>query len=837
MANLVDKNYFEVLLGENFLGKQLTHDSILYFARASAHQYLREFAAIPEFLEKMRLVFGESFAPETALSLARDWKRGDVAIPKIDILSDAALNGAYGGYARLTNTIYLSAKFLSESTVSEVTSAILEEFGHSVDRLLNSVDSLGDEGQIFAALVQGIPIPESELQTLKQENDFATIFIDGQEVQIEQGRVSDSGGFEGSYKVIALDTTGGGSANFYYEHYWIPDNFIIRYEGRNILETGFVGGRRTGTVQIPDGDSNQLEVIVATDDEGTAWYYDVKTLAPGLNIQDAYVDVAGGSNQAATIKFPVLLSEASDTEITVNYFTLVGTAVDGVTGNDRIDYRPITGTLTFAPGETSKEVNISVLGDTPVNFGGNANFEIFAKDIAYQNLTEGQDIDFDSSSSLSYGKDLGYRVNKFINGPSDFQAAGLTSDENFFVLISDPVNGEINKKSDEEKDRLLTALEKFLGGGFGSSPAYVKASEVLNDLQAQDTSWTFATGTIYDQGKPPVLAIRGTASGQDAWDDTNPNGIGYAQFTGNRGNVNQWLHEVSHPQDTNVSFKPNITGHSLGGALTQWVASDYSSQGALGDIVTFNAPGISFAGANSFAGAEKVTHYITSTDVVSMAGFGYISGQFILSNETFSTFNQIPVYGPHTHPVIVPSIVGGSSKPSGLSQGPTNSVNSLLFTYLPDPDYFVFLLAASKIPILGPTVATALLTRGTAEVARTTIGAALYAADFAIEFAKETVQAAWNAAKNWSSAAWNAITGWGEAAWGAVSNWTTSAWNATTQWVDQAWDATKQLSSDAWDATKQWSSDAWDATKQWSSDAWDEQRPVEWCNSGGAAPA
>ncbi|MGK7957790.1 MAG: Ig-like domain-containing protein [Crocosphaera sp.] len=786
-------------------------------------QALRDFANAPDFLTQMQLAFGDSFDPEIALSLGYDWSKGDIALPSIEIVSTATLNGAYGGYASETNTIYLSEELLNENPASIVADVIVEEFGHHLDTILNESDTPGDEGEIFAALVQGIALPDIELQTLQQENDFATIFIDGQEIQIEEGRVSDSGGFEGSFQTITLDTNGGGFASFRYEHFRIPDNFIIRYEGQNILETGFTGGSQTGTVQIPEGDSNQLEILVATDNAGTAWNYDVETFAPGLNIQDAYIDVAEGSNQTATIKFPVTLSEAFDVEVSVNYFTLVGTAVDGVTGNDRRDYRPITGTLTFAPGQTSKEIEVTVFGDTPVNHGGDKNFEIFARDTAYRNWQEGQDIDL--NSSLSYG-DLGYRVDQFFDGPNDFQAAGLTSDENFFVLISDPVNAAISKDSDEEKDRLLMDLEEFLGGETSSS-AYQKALETVNDLQAQDVSWTFGTGTIYDLGKAPVLAIRGTASGQDAWDDANPSGIGYAQFTGSRGALNQWLQEVSEPEDTSISFKPHITGHSLGGALTQWVAADYSSQGALGEIVTFNSPGISVSGANSFAGAEQVTHHITSTDVVSMAGFRYIAGQYILYNETFSTFNQVPVVGVHTHPVILNSLDRtGATKPGNLSKttfGSVNSLNSPLFTYLPDPDYFVFLLAVSKIPLLGPPVAVALRYRGTAELARTAIGGVLYTLvnDFNLEYAKAAVQAAWEASKQWASDAWDAVKQWGEAAWDAVGNWTTAAWNATTEWVSNAWEATKQWTSDAWEATKEWTSDAWDATTEWTSDAWE----------------
>jgi hypothetical protein len=498
-------NSVNLLFGNKTINQSVSFSQILSQSLESVSYSLQEFATSPEFMEKIRLAFGDSFVTGTALNLAQDWQKGSITFPSLEILTATTLNGAYAGYASGTNTIYLSEEFLSENPLSAITSILLEEFGHSLDVILNNSDSSGDEGQIFSALVQGLSLPESELQALKQENDYAFILVDGQEILIEQGSISDSGGFEGSYQVITLDTNGGGYASFDYEHYTIPDNFIIRYEGRNILETGFVGGSKTGTVQIPEGDSDQLEIIVATNDEGTAWNYTVETIAPGLNIQDAYVAVAGGSNQTATIKFPVILSEAVDVEVTVNYFTLVGTAVDGVTGNDRIDYRPITGTLTFAPGETSKEVEITVLGDTPVNYGGNANFEIFARDTAYRDWTKGQDIDF--NGSLSYG-DLGYRVDRFFNdGGTGFQATGLTSDENFFVLISNPVNSDISKDSDQEKARLLTDLEEFLGPDFVNSSSYQKVVETLNDLEAQDTSWAYATGTIYDEGKAPVLAI------------------------------------------------------------------------------------------------------------------------------------------------------------------------------------------------------------------------------------------------------------------------------------------------------------------------------------------
>jgi uncharacterized repeat protein (TIGR01451 family) len=816
-------------LGYNLLtpvgSNSLPIDTVVQLALELAKNQLHSFANRPNLQTQMQFAFGTGI---NLNGLQQAWQNQDFGvIPNIQIRSGSELGGAMGAYAQATNTIYLSEDYLNQNAanIDSITSVLLEEIGHAVDTKINIVDAPGDEGAIFSAVVQGKTFEPQQLQQLKAEDDTATIILDDQVIQIEQATTGfTSGGFEGSTKTLKLDSTGGETVQYSYEMYTIPDNLILRYEGKDILNTGFVSGSQTGTVNIPKGNSDELQVILATNDEGTAWNYTVETFAQEVNIQDAYVAVDGGSNQTATIKFTVTLSKPSDVETEVRYFTLVGTAVDGITGNDRKDYKPVTGPVTFAPGETTKEIEITVFGDKPVNYGGDGNFEIFSRDTAYRgNWKEGKDIDKIKKSS-PYG-DLGYRVNEVFNDTStDFQAVGLTSDEKFFVLISDPTNADISKDSDAEKNRLLTELEKDLGGDKSSS-AYQKAVKQINKLQAQDASWTFATGTIYDEGKPPVLALRGTLSGKDAWDDANPYGIGFAQFeAAKKEKILEWLQGVSHPQDTNVYFKPDITGHSLGGALTQWVASAYSLSGALGDVVTFNAPGISRAGANKFnaGNAERVTHYVTSTDIVSLAGNKFISGQYVLSNETFSLFSQIPIYGVHTHPVIVPTIIDGSDRPD-LSQTAEPSVsylNNFFFTYLPDPDYFAFLVAVAQVPVLGPTVARSLIFRGTAEAARKTIGAAIYTIDWSIEFAKETISTAWNAAKAWSATAWDAITNWGESAWNGISNWTSDAWNATTQWASDAWDATTQWTSDAWNATTQWTSDAWDATTQWTSDAW-----------------
>ncbi|WMS44684.1 cellulase family glycosylhydrolase [Acuticoccus sp. MNP-M23] len=66
----------------------------------------------------------------------------------------------------------------------------------------------------------------------------------------------------------------------------------------------------------------------------------------------------GGSADPETIRFEITLSEAADTTTLVSFATEDGTATAGE------DYVARDGTLSFAPGETQKFVDITVLPDT-----------------------------------------------------------------------------------------------------------------------------------------------------------------------------------------------------------------------------------------------------------------------------------------------------------------------------------------------------------------------------------------------------------------------------------------------------------------------------------------
>lgn len=77
--------------------------------------------------------------------------------------------------------------------------------------------------------------------------------------------------------------------------------------------------------------------------------------APELAITDVSVDEAEG-----TATFIVNLSEAATSNVTVDYDMASGTAIAGS------DYTDVSGTLTFAAGETSQSITVDIIDDSDV---------------------------------------------------------------------------------------------------------------------------------------------------------------------------------------------------------------------------------------------------------------------------------------------------------------------------------------------------------------------------------------------------------------------------------------------------------------------------------------
>ncbi len=79
-------------------------------------------------------------------------------------------------------------------------------------------------------------------------------------------------------------------------------------------------------------------------------------VSPSVSIDD--VSAVEGNSGTTVMSFPVTLSAASTKSVSVNYATSNGTATAPA------DYAAASGTIRFAPGETSKPIQVAVVGDT-----------------------------------------------------------------------------------------------------------------------------------------------------------------------------------------------------------------------------------------------------------------------------------------------------------------------------------------------------------------------------------------------------------------------------------------------------------------------------------------
>ena len=93
---------------------------------------------------------------------------------------------------------------------------------------------------------------------------------------------------------------------------------------------------------------------------------------PRISISDV-ARSEGRKGKTTLFIFTVTLSAAYDQPVTMSYRTVNGTA----TTSDN-DYVAKTGTLTFAPGETSKTITIEVKGDTKKEANEAFYLELFA---------------------------------------------------------------------------------------------------------------------------------------------------------------------------------------------------------------------------------------------------------------------------------------------------------------------------------------------------------------------------------------------------------------------------------------------------------------------------
>ncbi|WP_293387686.1 Calx-beta domain-containing protein [Nevskia sp.] len=136
----------------------------------------------------------------------------------------------------------------------------------------------------------------------------------------------------------------GGSFSINNGSYTTSKQTVTAGQTVRLRQTAATSGNRTTTATLTIG--------------GVSADYRVTTLGPTLSIADA--SIVEGNTGTTTLVVPVTLSPAASKKVTVKVTSANGAAVSGS------DYNSVSQTLSFAAGETSKNLGIVVRGDTAV---------------------------------------------------------------------------------------------------------------------------------------------------------------------------------------------------------------------------------------------------------------------------------------------------------------------------------------------------------------------------------------------------------------------------------------------------------------------------------------
>jgi serralysin len=217
--------------------------------------------------------------------------------------------------------------------------------------------------------------------------------------------------------------------------------------------------------------------------------------------------------------------------------------------------------------------------------------------------------------------------------------------------------------------------------------------------------------------KPPVLIVRGANELADDAANADPRGIGTSQLLANRDAIAAWLAKFN-----DAPLKPDLMGHSLGGAVAQLIATEFVGQ--YGNVTTFNSPGVSNAIAAQFqqkgGNAQAVTHYIVNGDLVSLGGENYIAGTAVL--QSYSDGGTIdPIFALNKHIEFAPGRRLLSTPPPGYTQTiiPLQELSSGSFSASQETDFKEFIAAYQTTP---NNVADRLTSRSSVEALRVSPG-------------------------------------------------------------------------------------------------------------------
>ncbi|BAZ50329.1 YD repeat protein [Nostoc sp. NIES-4103] len=153
-------------------------------ALLQVRQSFDDFLQKPNYIDSLQIAFGSGWQLQTATALIKDLAQGQ-NLPSIEVVTDQELK-TQGAFSQQTNTIYLAQEFVEQNPTNAIATVLTEELGHYIDSQLNPIDTPGDEGELFAAIVDGVELTPGQLQAINVEDDHNIVTINGQTLRVEQ---------------------------------------------------------------------------------------------------------------------------------------------------------------------------------------------------------------------------------------------------------------------------------------------------------------------------------------------------------------------------------------------------------------------------------------------------------------------------------------------------------------------------------------------------------------------------------------------------------------------------------------------------------------------------
>jgi len=246
----------------------------------------------------------------------------------------------------------------------------------------------------------------------------------------------------------------------------------------------FTGGTARVSLVVPaSANGKALRITVTIRSGGQSATKTVTYPVPALPKPSASITGASApeGNANTTMSFTVTLSAATPLPVTVSYATSDGTATAPS------DYTSATGTLTFAPGQTSKTVTVTVVGDTL--YEPDETFTVTLSNPVNATIGTGsatgtiQNDDPVAQPGHYTGKDSQNETWSFDVTPDGRGLAGLTSGQ---INMSCAYNGQTVGSTSGGNFRLTSTIPIAQNGSFSAS---VPFSGTIGGYPV--TSWVF----------------------------------------------------------------------------------------------------------------------------------------------------------------------------------------------------------------------------------------------------------------------------------------------------------------------------------------------------------